>query len=97
MSELLAIFGTGENDAELIDEIARRHPRRVTVLLQDAPDDWALDESAAGLALRARLALLMATIEHDTGATVTGLAGSRDQLAGWRFDHEVGGRPAVVA
>lgn len=97
MSELLAIFGAAENDAELVAEIARRHPRRVTVLLQDGPGDWALDETPDGLALRSRLARLMAVIEHDTGATVTGLAGSREQLAGWRFDHEVGGRPAVVA
>jgi hypothetical protein len=39
----------------------------------------------------------MAAIERETGATVTGLAGSRDQLVGWRFDREVGGHTAIAA
>lgn len=97
MSELLAIFGPSDTDSELLDEIARLHPARVTVLIEDVAADWALDESPAGIELRDRLAALMAAIERDTGAVVTGLAGSRAQLIGWRFDREVGGRTAVPA
>jgi hypothetical protein len=37
----------------------------------------------------------MAAIERDTGAIVTGLAGSRDQLIGWRFDREVSSRTPI--
>lgn len=92
MSDLLAVFTAPYRDAELIGEIARRHPRRVTVLIEDVELDWAMDESADAVALRDRLAALIASIERETGAIVTGLAGSREQLVGWRFDREVGGR-----
>src|ERR1700753_67851 len=92
MSDLLAIFGPSDSDSDLISEISRLHPGRVTVLIEDVDDNWAYDETAAGVDLRNRLAALMAAIERDTGATVTGLAGSRDQLVGWRFDREVSGR-----
>lgn len=97
MSDLLAIFGTSESDAELVGEIARRRPRRVTVLIEDVETDWAYDDSPAAVALRDRLAALMAAIERETGATVTGLAGSRAQLLGWRFDAEVDTRTPVPA
>ena len=97
MSDLLAIFGPSDSDAELIKEIARLHPTRVTVLIEDVDADWALDETPNGMELRNRLAALMAAIERDTGAIVTGLAGSRDQLIGWRFDREVTGRTPVAA
>jgi hypothetical protein len=96
MSDLLAIFGTQDSDAGLIREIARLHPTRVTVLIEDVGADWAYNESPSGVELRDRLAALMATIERDTGATVTGLAGSRAQLVGWRFDREVTGRTPVA-
>jgi hypothetical protein len=96
MSDLLAIFGPSESDSELINRIARLHPTRVTVLIEDMDADWALDESPPGRELRDRLAALMAAIERDTGATVTGLAGSRSQLVGWRFDREVTGRAPVT-
>jgi phenylpyruvate tautomerase PptA (4-oxalocrotonate tautomerase family) len=96
MSDLLAIFADPEGDAEILVEIARLHPSRVTVLIEDVDSDWALDESASGSALRDRLARLIAAIERETGAVVTGLAGSRAQLAGWRFDREVGHRPAIA-
>lgn len=95
MSDLLAIFGPADTDASLIGEIARLHPSRVTVLIENVDEDWALDDSPAGIELRNHLASLMAAIERDTGAAVTGLAGSREQLVGWRFDREVGGRAAV--
>lgn len=97
MSDLLAIFGPSDSDAELISEIRRLHPTRVTVLIEDVEADWAFDETPTGMELRNRLAALMAAIERDTGATVTGLAGSRDQLLGWRFDREVTGHTAVPA
>ena len=97
MSDLLAIFGPTDTDAALIGEVARFHPRRVTVLIEAVDADWALDDSPAGVELRDRLAALMAAIERHTGATVTGLAGSRAQLVGWRFDHEVGGRAPIPA
>ncbi|MGH2859813.1 MAG: hypothetical protein ACRDMJ_20245 [Solirubrobacteraceae bacterium] len=92
MSDLLAVFGKTGSDSELVGEIARLHPTRVTVLIEDVDPDWAMDESPSGLRLRDRLAALLAAIERRTGATVTGLAGSRSQLRGWRFDREVGGR-----
>jgi hypothetical protein len=97
MSDLLATFGPSDSDAELISEIARIHPTRVTVLIQDVDAGWAFDETPDGTELRTRLAALMAAIERDTGATVTGLAGSRDQLTGWRFDREITGRTPVAA
>jgi hypothetical protein len=93
MSELLAIVGPAETDDEmLLEEIERRHPHRVTVLVEDGCEDWAMDESGTARALRDRLATLLRAIEDRTGAIVVGLAGSRDQLRGWRFDRVVGGR-----
>ncbi|HEX3690428.1 MAG TPA: hypothetical protein VHV28_12040 [Solirubrobacteraceae bacterium] len=97
MSDLLAIFGPSDSDSELISEISRLHPTRVTVLIEDVEPNWAYDDSSTGVELRDRLAALMAAVERDTGAVVTGLAGSRNQLVGWRFDREVSGRaPAAV-
>ncbi|MGH2893113.1 MAG: hypothetical protein ACRDPM_07585 [Solirubrobacteraceae bacterium] len=97
MSDLLAIFGPSDSDTHLISEISRLHPTRVTVLMEDVAANWAYDDYAAGVELRDRLAALMAAIERDTGAIVTGLAGSRDQLIGWRFDREVSSRTPVAA
>jgi hypothetical protein len=51
-----------------------------------------MDESGTARALRDRIATLLRAIEDRTGAIVVGLAGSRDQLRGWRFDRVVGGR-----
>jgi hypothetical protein len=97
MSDVLAIFGPLDSDSHLIAEIAHLHPTRVTVLIEEVDTNWAYDESPAGVGLRDRLARLMAAIERETGATVTGLAGSRDQLLGWRFDREVSGHTAIAA
>jgi hypothetical protein len=91
MSDLLAIVDQTNTDDALVDEIVRRHPDRVTVLLEDGEADWGSDDSQRGKALRDRLAALLASIEQRTGAVVVGLAGSRDQLRGWRFDRIVGG------
>ena len=96
MSDLLAIVGSAQSDDELLDEIARRHPDRVTVLVEGGDADWGVDESSRGIALRDRIASLLAAIERRTGAVVVGLAGSREQLRGWRFDRIVGG-PVRVA
>jgi hypothetical protein len=98
MSELLAIVGSTEEDEELLQEIARGRPTRVTVLVEASRPDWASDESDDGEATRDRLATLLSSIETRTGATVVGLAGDRDQLRGWRFDRVVsGGRVPMAA
>ena len=97
MRDLLFIVNSAEDD-RLLDEVARHRPDRVTVLLEEAPQDWGSDESSSARSLRDRLARLLAAIERRTGAVVVGLAGDRDQLRGWRFDWVVGevqaaGRP----
>jgi hypothetical protein len=97
MSDLLAIVGPAGADEELLEEISRRRPDRVTVLVEDGGRDWASDDSARGTAVRDRLATLLHAIERRTGAVVVGLAGDRDQLLGWRFDRVVGGRMPVAA
>jgi hypothetical protein len=97
MSDLLLVVGTVDNDAELLQEVARARPRRVTVLLDDAPQDWPQDESETALAVRDRLANLLTAVEHLTGATVVGLAGARDQLLGSRFDRVVAGVAPIAA
>jgi hypothetical protein len=96
MSDLLAIVGPPQSDDELIAEIARRHPARVTVLIEDGDHDWASDDTSRGRAVRDRIAALLAAIERRTGAVVVGLAGSREQLSGWRFDRIVGGSLRVA-
>jgi hypothetical protein len=96
MSDLLAIVDQTSTDDALVDEIARRHPDRVTVLVEGGDVDWGSDDSQRGNALRDRIALLLGTIEQRTGAVVVGLAGSRDQLRGWRFDRIVGGRAPLT-
>jgi hypothetical protein len=97
MSDLLAIVGPNETDGELLDEIARRRPDRVTVLIENGDSNWGLDESDSATAIRDRLAVLLYAIERRTGAIVVGLAGDRDQLQGWRFDRVVGGQVALAA
>lgn len=93
MSDLLAVISTEDRDAELLAELERRHPDRVTVLLEGESLE---DESDAGLARRDRLAELLHAIEQRTGAVVVGLAGSRDQLLGWRFDRVVRAGPLAA-
>ena len=81
MSDMLAIVGPADRDAELIDELARRHTDRVTVLVEEADSSEGSD----------RLAGLLQAIEDRNGAVVVGLAGGKDQLEGWRFDRIIGG------
>jgi hypothetical protein len=97
MSDLLAIVGPADADDELLEEIARCRPHRVTVLVADTSPDWAADETDPGQAVRERLAELLAAIERRTGAAVVGLAGDPDQLLGWRFDRVVGGGVPLAA
>ena len=97
MSDLLAIVDTTNTDEYLVAEIVRRHPDRVTVLVEDGGPDWASDDSPPGRALRDRLAALLAAIDQRTGAVVVGLAGSREQLRGWRFDRVIGGHQPLAA
>jgi len=97
MSDLLAIVGPADRDQDLLEEIARRRPDRVTVLVEDGNRNWASDESTRGRAIRDRIATLLHAIEQRTGAIVVGLAGSRDQLLGWRFDRVVGERPSFAS
>jgi hypothetical protein len=97
MSDILAILDREQTDTELVAEIARRHPDRVTVLVEDGGADWGTDDSPRGRALRDRVAGLLSAIEQKTGAVVVGLAGSREQLLGWRFDRVVGGPPRLGA
>jgi hypothetical protein len=77
MSDLLAVVGDEINDEDLLTEIARRRPDRVTVLAEEERDEG-------------RVALLVDAIEERTGADVVGLADDRSQLRGWRFDRVVG-------
>ncbi|HWF50139.1 MAG TPA: hypothetical protein VG294_05775 [Solirubrobacteraceae bacterium] len=91
MSDLLAITNitTSDLDHELVEQVTRHHPKRVTVMIEGADADWAQDETEAGHELRDRMAFLLAAIERSTGATVVGVACDDDQIAGWRFDRTV--------
>ena len=97
MSDILAIVDQNNADDQLVEEIAKRHPDKVTVLLEDGMADWGIDDSPRGRARRDRLAQLLAKIEQRTGAAVVGLAGSREQLRGWRFDRIVGSSGPIAA
>ena len=97
MSDLLAIVDSNSTPEELVAEIIRRHPDRVTLLIEDGGPDVGSDDPSRGRALADHLAALRAAIEAPTGAVVVGLANSREQLRGWRFDRIVGGRPPRAA
>jgi hypothetical protein len=87
--DVLAIVGRPEEDSELLEEIELLHPRRVTILAPGAAADAALPGGGRAGAAGERLGRLRAAIERRTGAVVVGLAGSRAQLRGWRFDRVV--------
>jgi hypothetical protein len=91
MSDLLAITQrhASDLDEDLVEQVTRHHPNRVTIMIEGADADWAHDETETGHELRDRLAFLLAAIERTTGATVVGVACDDDQLAGWRFDRTV--------
>jgi len=56
MSDILAIVDQTNTDEQLVEEIARRHPDRVTVLLEDGETDSRLDDSPRGRSRSDRLA-----------------------------------------
>jgi len=85
MSDLLAIVEDTPGDEALIEEIVRRRPRRVTVLVEDRTTDE--DD----------LAHLIHEVESRSGAVVVGLVGDADQLEGWRFDRVVRARQPLAA
>ena len=91
MSDLLAIIGPPEGDEHILRELAQRHPDRVTVLMDEGQAGRREADGAPSGPSRDRLARLLHAIERRTGAVVVGLAGSREQLRGWRFDRIVGG------
>jgi hypothetical protein len=91
MSDLLAITNrtASDLDEELVEQVTRHRPTRVTIMIEGADAQWANDETETGHELRDRMAFLLAAIERTTGATVIGVACDDDQLAGWRFDRTV--------
>jgi hypothetical protein len=91
MSDLLAVTqrSAADLDEDLVAEVTRHRPNRVTILIEGADAGWARDETASGHQLRDRLAFLLAAIERTTRATVVGIACADDQLAGWRFDRVI--------
>lgn len=97
MSDLLAIFTGGDDDADILSRVVAYGPDRVTVLLTDEGSDLMADDSDQADALRDRMAALLNAIERETSATVVGLAGDRTQLDGWRFDRELASRLPVAA
>jgi hypothetical protein len=95
---VLAIASDPYLDSALVEEVRSTHPDRVTVLLLAsgfAADRWAWADGPLEQALRDRVALLLAQVEAHTGATVTGVVGDLDTLAGRQFDETV--RAPVVA
>jgi hypothetical protein len=88
MRDLLAIAGDALHDDELVEEVARRRPREVTILIDDEEraESWVADESPRGRALRDRLARLLSAVELRTGAAVMGLVGDLRPFSGRWFD-----------
>lgn len=95
MTDVLAVITPHDGSDDLLHDLTKCRPHRVTVLLEEQAPGWGSDESEAGVARRDRLAALLHTIEDRTGATVVGLAGDSDQLRGWRFDRVVRAKPAA--
>jgi hypothetical protein len=96
MSDVLLIAGSAPDD-ELVELAVHHHASRVTVLVPGEKPDWAFEDSAEARATRDRIAHLLTAVEERTGARVVGLAGTRAQLQGWRFDHEVGAGKLAAA
>jgi hypothetical protein len=88
MADLLAIATDLTVDDDLVEEVARRRPHEVTIVIDadEAGDAWAWDESESGAARRDRLARLLAAIESRTGASVMGRIGGLRPLRGRWFD-----------
>ncbi len=98
MSDVLAIAGHADHDDELVEEVARRRPSEVTIVIGEdeaAASGWAFDESPHGHARRDRLARLLSLVELRTGAAVMGAIGDLKPLSGRWFDNIVD--PALPA
>src|SRR4051794_39250000 len=97
---LLAIASDPDLDQALVEEIRSTHPDRVTVLVLAsgfAAERWAWADGAREVALRERVALLLAQVEARTGAAVTGVVGDLDTVAGMQFDETIRAPVAVLA
>jgi hypothetical protein len=97
--DVLAIVGAPKGDRQLIEAIAHLHPRRITVLIPNEARAAAVlaDQAGARTAPRTsrgaeRIGRLLRALERRTGAAIVGLADSREQLRGWRFDRIVEAR-----
>jgi hypothetical protein len=88
MADVLAIATDHTVDDDLVEEVARRRPREVTIVIdaEDAGVAWAWDESESGVQKRDRLARLLSAIELRTGAAVMGRIGDLRPLRGRWFD-----------
>lgn len=88
MADVLAIATEHTVDDDLVEEVARRRPREVTIVLdaEETGDGWAWDESACGEARRDRLARLLSAVELRTGARVMGRIGDLQPFRGRWFD-----------
>lgn len=90
MNDVLAIAGDASRDEELVEEVARRHPREVTIVIDDdVAGAWEWDETPRGHAVRDRLARLLTAIELRTGAAVMGLVGDLHPFRGRWFEEIV--------
>jgi hypothetical protein len=88
MADVLAIATDIATDDDLVEEVARRRPREVTIVIDadEVGDNWAFDDSEHGEARRERLARLLSAIELRTGANVMGRVGGLNPLRGRWFD-----------
>src|SRR4051794_4481786 len=88
MSDLLAIAGPIDRDEELVEEVARRHPSEVTIVIGEPAerDAWAIEETPGAREIRDRLARLLSLVEARTGAAVMGGVGDLRPLRGRWFD-----------
>jgi hypothetical protein len=88
MADVLAIATDTTPDDDLVEEVARRRPLQVTIVIdaEDAGDAWVWDETEQGLARRDRLARLLTAVERRTGARVMGRIGDLQPLRGRWFD-----------
>lgn len=89
MSDILAIVDQFDGDEQLVEEIARSHPDKVTVLVQ-SPTLSATDTAAMrDGSVSDRIHSLCGAIERRTGAIIVGQTDNREKLRGWRFDRVI--------
>jgi hypothetical protein len=89
MSDVLAIAGRADQDEVLVEEVARRRPSEVLIVIDDEKrmdHGWAVDETPTAHAIRDRLARLLTLMETRTGAAVSGSVGDLKPLRGRWYD-----------